>query len=294
MATPRVVIVRRSTEFDELLARHSTVGQAEFVLRTRGQDLAPIAERHRSTVDAIAAVRAAIPGDWHRGEVERCDLARFLFGPDDIIVVVGQDGLVPNVAKYLRDQPVLGVDPLPGANAGILVPHGPAAVPDLLADVAAGRARILDRTMVQVSTDDAQELTALNEVYIGQPGQQSARYDVTWRGTTQAQSSSGLIIGTGTGATGWCASIARASHPGFALPAPTDSRLAWFVREPWPSRTTGTSLDHGVLEDDHLELRVTSDRLVAFGDGMEHDRLLLGWGQRIRIGRAARTLRSVV
>lgn len=37
MATPRIVIVHRRTELQELLDRHSTRGQAEFFLRTRGR-----------------------------------------------------------------------------------------------------------------------------------------------------------------------------------------------------------------------------------------------------------------
>ena len=47
-------------------------------------------------------------------------------------VVVGQDGLVANVAKYLDGQPVVGIDPEPGRNPGVLVAHPAAAAPDLI------------------------------------------------------------------------------------------------------------------------------------------------------------------
>ena len=62
------------------------------------------------------------------------------------MVAVGQDGLVANVAKYLDGQPVIGVDPEPGRNPGVLVRHTAGAVAGLLAAVDDGPARTRPRT----------------------------------------------------------------------------------------------------------------------------------------------------
>ena len=67
----------------------------------------------------------------------------------------------------------------------------------------------------------------------------------------------------------------------------------WFVREAWPSTVTGTTLAAGPLDSDELTLRVESESLVTFGDGIEADRLVLGWGQVVRVGKAPRVLRTV-
>lgn len=293
MAAPRAVIVHRASELTELLARHGTRGQVAFYLDQRGQSLTAVEERHERTRAALAEVSAGLPVDWRRAAVERGELSRFVFEPDDVVLVVGQDGLVANVAKYLGIQPVIGIDPLPGVNAGVLVPHTPAAGVALAAAAHAGDAPICERTMVQVRTDDGQSLTALNEVMIGQPGHQSARYTLEVGGHRERQSSSGVIVSTGTGSTGWCASIARIQAPQLPLPATTDRSLAWFVREPWPSPSTGADLFAGRLDAGELTLRVESDQLVAFGDGMEEDRLSLSWGQHVSVSVADRTLRSV-
>ena len=293
MGTPRAVLVRRTTELDELVAHHGTGGQAEFFLRTREQSIVPLVQRHQGTQAARQTVLAAVPADWRRAEVERAELARFVFEPDDVVIVVGQDGLVANVAKYLGAQPVIGIDPLPGANPGVLVPHPAAATGDLVRDVVLAMRQSTNPPRVLAVADDGQELTALNELYLGQAGHQSARYLLGWRGTAERQSSSGVIVGTGTGATGWCASIQRASAPGLALPRPNDPSLVWFVREAWPSTVTGTTLAAGPLDSDELTLRVESESLVTFGDGIEADRLVLGWGQVVRVGKAPRVLRTV-
>jgi len=300
MATPRIVIVHRRTELQELLDRHATRGQAEFFLSTRGRSIQDVQDRHDRLTDALAAVRASIPADWRQAEVERADLSRFLLTDEDIIAVVGQDGLVANVAKYLNGQPVIGIDPEPGANPGVLVRHTPAAAAALLAAGDVARLRCQELTTVTATLDDGQQLSALNEVFVGHASHQSAKYTLAAPSFTQAggqterQSSSGLIVSTGTGATGWCASIAL-ERGGRALPTPTDPRLAWFVREAWPSPVTGASLTEGVLEaGEMLRITVASDQLVVFGDGMEDDRLTGSWGQEITVQLGQRPLRLVV
>lgn len=292
---PRVVLVHRRSEYDELMARHGTRQQAAFFLDQRGRSLDDLEAARDALAAATRAVTAAVPTEWRRAEVERADLARFVFGPEDVIVVVGQDGLVANVAKYLDGQPVVGINPDPGRNPGVLVPHPPQAVADLLAAAARGP-RVQPRTMVEATTDDGQVLGALNEVYVGHPSHQSARYQLHLAdGRRERQSSSGVLVGTGTGATGWLRSAWQERYSDLLLPEPTDPTLCWFVREAWPSPATGTTLTEGAVDDgEAIVLLAESDQLVCFGDGIEADALSLTWGQRLTIRTAARRLQLVV
>lgn len=291
---PRAVVVHRRSEYEELVARHATRDQAAFFLRTRDRDIAEVEQRHEALARARAVVSAAIPMHWRRAEVERSELDRFVFGPEDVVVAVGQDGLVANVAKYLDGQPVVGVDPERGRNPGVLVPHAPQQVVDVLAGVERDDRPVQERTMVQARTDDGQELSALNEVFVGDPGHQSARYVLRAGDRVERHSSSGILVGTGTGATGWLRSAWEERRSGLVMPGPTDPGLCWFVREAWPSPATGNEVTEGLVGvDASLVVTVESDALVCFGDGIEADALSVSFGQRLTVGLAPRRLRLV-
>lgn len=292
---PRAVLVQRPTEWSELLARHGTREQVTFFLSQRRIDAGEVHRRHHTFLGHRHHVLAAIPGDWRRACARRDDLERFLFEPEDIVVVLGQDGLVANVSKYLDGQPLIGLNPEPERNAGVLVVHPPAAAPDLLRDVAAGRHVLQARTMAAARLDDGQELRALNEIFVGHRSHQSARYTLDVGGRSERQSSSGLIFATGTGATGWAKSINAQLATPVALPAATEPALAYFAREPWTSPATGASLAHGRLEGDAVA-RVTAelpDGATAFGDGIEADALTIDWGQTLAVGIAPQALQLV-
>jgi hypothetical protein len=292
---PRAVLVHRRTELAGLLDRHGTRGQAAFFLRSRGRRIEDVEDRHRRVSAAIGNVTAAIPDRWRRATVERAELARFVFEPGDVVVVVGQDGLVANAAKYLDGQPVIGINPEPDRNPGVLVRHPPTAAAALVVGAGRDEPAVDYLCMVRARADDGQELLALNEIYVGHASHQTARYVLTQpAGPAEAQASSGVIVATGTGATGWCRSAWLERHSRLTLPGPPEQRLTWFVREAWPSPATGTGCTEGeLLAGQWLSVSVASDELVLFGDGVESDSVRLGWGQVVTIGLADRTLRLV-
>lgn len=298
MATlaPRAVVVSRRSELDELLIRHGTRAAAGFFLKQRGRSMGEVEQRHSTLEHALNSVSAAMPGDWRRGHVDRDDLPRFLFAPEDIVITVGQDGLVANAAKYLNGQPVVGVNPEPARNPGVLARFDSSLLAELLPRVAAGRAAIQSRTMVVATLDDGQRLCGLNEIYIGHSSHQSSRYLLsTPDGRLERHSSSGVVVGTGTGATGWCVSIAGERGLLEELPAPHDASLCWFVREAWPSPATGVTLTTGRIgPSEQVGITSESERLVAFADGVETDHLVLAWGQQVQISLAPQHLNLVI
>lgn len=292
---PRVVLVSRETEYAALLAKHGTRGQAEFFLSSRGQKMVELDEREALQSRALAAAKEIVPADWSFVHVLRQDLNRFLFRPEDIVVPIGQDGLVANTAKYLDGQPVIGISPDPASSENVLIRHGVDRLPKLLKAAASADIDIQARAMVEANAGDGLTLLALNEIFIGHRSHQSARYVVQVDGSEEFQSSSGMIIATGTGLTGWAKSIMTATHRTFEI-APEERRAAFFAREPWPSRTSGCDIAAGEIAEQR-QLSVLSrmnEGGVIFADGIEQDFLPFDWGTQAKIALAERRLSLVV
>jgi NAD kinase len=289
------VFVARETDYQLLLARHATREQARFFLKTRGQELEDVEKRHEQFQEVLKRTRAAVPPDWRSTLVRRNDLDRFLFAAEDIIVAVGQDGLVANVAKYLDGQPVLGVNPDPGQYDGVLVPLRPSLVGKLLRPAAGGDVNVQRRTMLAGVLDDGQTILALNEIFIGHHSHQSARYELEVLGKREVQSSSGIIASSGTGATGWARSIMESIHTKVPL-KPEEPAFAFFVREPFPSVATGTSIRVGKVSGKQA-VRVVSrmnEGGVVFADGIEQDHLNFDWGRMISVSISPKHLNLVL
>jgi NAD kinase len=295
MLVPRIVLVTRPTEIEALVAMHGTLEQAKFILRSQGRGTDDLEVRHERLKHAVAAVTTALPNAWRRVRLDRSELSRFVFENDDVIVPVGPDGLVANVAKYLDGQPVIGVNPDPSSYEGVLVTHRAECVVEKVHDVLHARAAFALRTMVEARFGDGQRLLALNEIFMGHVGHQSARYELSFGDSWERQSSSGIIVATGTGATGWARSIDRERGNAIPLPAPLERRVAYFVREAFPG--SGFHVDHtGGLLAEAQGLIVRSEMNeggVVFGDGIEDDRVEFGWGTTATVGVANERLRLV-
>lgn len=289
---PRVITVTRPTEYESLIAEHGTRNQAAFVLEHQGLSIDKLEEQHKRFVAALNAVSGALPHAWRRIRLDRADLDRFVFEKHDIVVALGQDGLVANVAKYLDGQSVIGVNPDPELYEGILVPHSPREFEGILKRTYDATARFQERTMVQVQTDDGQSLLALNEIFIGHRSHQSARYELGFAGKKERQSSSGLIVSSGTGSTGWARSIHLERHSSLALPQPEEKRLVFFVREAFPGSGFATEVTEGEIQAENT-LEVTSlmnDGGVLFGDGIESDGIAFRFGAVVRASIAQQRL----
>lgn len=290
---PRAVLVTRRTDLELLVEEHGTREQARFMTRDRPGWFDEAVRRDELQHGAVAHVERTLPQAWRRARIDRDDLATFAFAPEDIVVPVGPDGLVANIAKYLDRQPVLGVNPDPPNVAGLLVRFSANEFGSVVNAVAARAATIEERTLIEARLDDGQTLRALNEIFVGHRSHQSARYRIALGDREERQSSSGLIVASGTGATGWARSIARERNMQLDLSA-TSRSLAVFVREAWPAPGFGTDLTGAYLNGGALA--VTSEMGeggVIFGDGIEADFVRFTWGRRVEIRAAAQTLHLV-
>ena len=289
----RVVILTRATAKQSFVARYGSEGQTKFAMAqsVRGQtDFAKAEVEDSSQALAVVRIRKALPGDMKLAEIDRGMVAQFLFEPHDLVVAVGQDGLVANAGKYLDGQPIAGVNPDPETIDGALLAFNVDTFLASLNDLLNDRRPVREATLAQAQTTDGQVLRGLNDIFVGVTTHQSARYRIRFSRGEEVQSSSGLIVSTGTGSTGWLKSL-RGAEAAFD---PAADELHFVVREAWPGRGFGTTIVEGrVTRSEPLQIESRMEGTI-FADGIEADAVRFDAGVSVTIAPAERRVRLVM
>jgi NAD kinase len=320
----KIVVVTRPTRLAELVIRFNTVSQARFYVEHQGADFSDYLREDQTYHRALTETQTVLSQMGRVQTVDRGFLPNFVFGPDDIVVTLGQDGLVANTLKYLNNQPVLGVNPDPERWDGRLLPFRVGDLSKLMPEVILRKRRLRAVTMAKASLNNGQTMYGVNDLFIGPKTHSSARYVIRCGDASEAQSSSGVIVSTGMGSTGWlkslitgAAAITRSAGSSLArqateelyanpsMRAKTDTQvrfnvrtefswdadyLFYTVREPFPTKTTGASMVFGRVTPESpliLESRM-AEHGVIFSDGIEQDFLEFNSGTQAVIGIAER------
>ena len=302
----KIIIVRRRTRLEDLKRRYNTIEQAQFYVEHLGADFNDYLEEHENYYQALDEVKLFADRYARVQVIDREYIPNMIFGETDIVIAVGQDGLVANVLKYLNGQPLIGVNPDTIRYDGILLPFKAKDMDNLIPDVINRKYKVKNITMGMAETKDGQVLYAVNDFFIGISNHTSARYHISYNNIVENQSSSGVIISTGLGMTGWHRSV-MAEFQGMAkafnmgeVPLPKyewDSRLLIFqVREPYPSRFTEAGLVYGnVTEKDELHfVSDMSENGIIFSDGMQDDAIEFNAGMELKVSIADRVGHLVV
>lgn len=300
----KIVLVTRKTRLMALQEKYCTLGQAKFYLEHLGESFEVYEDEHRCYQQATQQATKTLATIGKVQQLERELLPTYLFHPTDIIVVLGQDGLVANSLKYLDGQPVIAVNPMPDMFDGILLPfrltelqavllhtlesHTPEShTIDSQGARTGSRIKYQSVTLAEATTNLGDRLLAVNDLFIGPQSHTSARYQLRQQEVQEEQCSSGIIVSTGLGSTGWMKSIvtgaqAICQRSGTAYqPKAWDSRsLTFAVREPFPSATSQCSQIFGEITP-QSPLQLTSrmaESGVIFSDGIEQDAISFNAG----------------
>jgi len=320
----KIVLVTRPTRLAELVVRFNTVSQARFYVEHQGADFKDYLHEDETYHHALVETQAVLSQLGRVQVIDRGFLPNFVFGSEDTVVTLGQDGLVANTIKYLHGQPVVGVNPDPARWDGKLLPFKVGDLKRIVPEVFAHRRPTKSVTMAKASLNNGQTMYAVNDLFIGPKSHGSARYAIRCGEVGETQSSSGVIVSTGMGSTGWLKSLLtgaaaitqsagsvlapqvvsqsigeeklnRKSGPRVHLNVRTEfawdaNYLFFTVREPFPTHTTGASLVFGrVTPETPLQLESQmAENGVIFSDGIEKDFLEFNFGTQAVINLAER------
>lgn len=312
MAFEKIVLVTRKTRLEGLVERFNTVGQARFYIEHSGGSFSLYQQEHDAYHAALERLREKLQPLAKFQEIERGFLPNFLFTDKDVVVTIGIDGLVVNTAKYLEGQPLVAVNPDPDHIDGILLPFNVSQAPAVVRQVFENRAHFSQITMAEAALNDGQKLLAFNDLFIGVKSHISARYLIEAGKQREHHSSSGIIVSTGAGSTGWVSSMINMANgiaQVFDMTPSEDPRitppfpLAWdaemlifIVREPFISKTSGAQITCGYATSE-APLVIESEMPeggVIFSDGVEADFLAFNAGAIATIGLSKNKTQLVV
>lgn len=293
----RFILVTKKTRLESLIFKYNTLDQARFYLCHMGLSFEDYEREHVQYQNALRQCLDTLNKSGKVLQLDRTFLPNYLFDPQDIVVVLGQDGLVANTLKYLTDQKVIAINPDPTRYDGILLPFKVAELDKVIEDVLAGKRAYKEITMAKAILNDGQCLYAVNDLFIGHKSHVSAKYHISVHNQSEVQSSSGIIVSTGLGSTGWLKSIIEGAKGIIesvtqttvdmtALVVPWHAnKLYYSVREPFKSNHTGHTIVFGQIQANEvltIESRMTQDGRI-FSDGIEDDYLEFNAGAIVRI-----------
>jgi len=302
----KVVVITRKTRLAELIERFNTRAQAKFYIEHAGGDFRAYELEDDAYRRATETVRRSVEIGLKVQLVDRSLVPTFTFLPQDIVVTLGQDGLVANTAKYVGVQPIVAVNPDPERFDGILLPFSPEQTKEMVEKVASRQNRVRAVTLAEARTNDGQRLLAFNDLFIGADSHVSARYRIRWESSSEAQSSSGILVSTGAGSTGWMSSVFNMAAGVEGLLGPRrvkpvyfaweDRRLLFVVREPFVSRHSTAGVVAGWIAAGHrleVESQMPSGGII-FSDGMQTDYVAFNSGTQVTVGAAEEAAQLVV
>jgi len=302
----KIVLVTRKTRLGELVERFNTLAQAKFYIEHAGGDFQEYQLEDDAYRRSAEIVRRSLELGLKLQEIDRGLVPTFTFLPEDVVITLGQDGLVANTAKYIGKQPLLAVNPDPERFDGILLPFAPHQTGAALTKVIEGKCHIRSVTLAEARMSDGQRLLAFNDLFLGAQTHVSARYRIRWAKDEEPQSSSGVLVSTGAGSTGWVSSVFNMASGVAALTGGhavkpirldwEDRRLLFVVREPFVSRHSKASIVAGIVEQQQaleLESLMPSGGMI-FSDGIEADFLQFNAGSSVIVQSAAETAQLVM
>lgn len=305
MKTEYAIIVKNKTRLELLIERFNTKAQAKFYIESLGGNFDDYEYENEIFQNALKSLQIQLSKIIKNKIIERNFVPSFIFSENQLIIVIGQDGLVANTAKYSKNIPIIAVNPDKERFDGILLPFNISNFIGGVENVISNQYKSKTMRFAEAKLNDGQRILAFNDLFIGASTHISAKYKIAYNNTIEEQSSSGLIVSTPAGATGWLSSIFNMSY-GIAnlfendlkpkRPKLKDNELLFAVREPFQSVRTQIGVTAGILNNqNHLtieSLMPTSG--VIFSDGIESDFLRFNSGSIATIGIAKETAKIVL
>lgn len=306
MAFEYAIIVKNKTRLEALIERFNTKSQAQFYIERSGGNWEDYELEHTQFHQSLSSVQKQVSSTIKNKIVDRSFLPSFIFNEHQLVIIIGQDGLVANTAKYVNGIPMVAVNPDPERYDGVLLPFHTGDFMRGVKEVMKNDYHFKTAMLAEARLNDGQRLLAFNDLFIGASSHVSARYKISYGQNSEEQSSSGIIVSTSSGASGWLSSVFNMTNGMNAFSGKgkkfnvegrlKEDELMFVVREPFQSKRTQTGIVTGILKQGaglNIESYMPSNGII-FSDGIESDFLNFNSGSSLTIKSAKEQAKIVL
>lgn len=304
MSFEYAIIVKSKTRLESLIERFNTKAQAKFYIERLGGNFVEYEIEDEIFKNSLNSLQTQLTKIIKNKTIDREYISSYIFSKKNIIIVIGQDGLVANTAKYSDNLPIIAVNPDIERYDGVLLPFNTKNFIQGVENVLTNKFKFKIMSFAEAKLNDGQRLLAFNDLFIGASSHVSARYKISFNNKTEQHSSSGIIISTSAGSTGWLSSIFNMAYgvtnmfeKNLTLKQPKlkEKDLLFAVREPFKSIRTQTEITAGIIRNSTLTIEsFMPNNGIIFSDGIEKDFLNFNSGSIATIGIAKETASIVM
>ncbi|MBC8000149.1 MAG: NAD(+)/NADH kinase [Leptolyngbya sp.] len=272
-----ILVVSKVTEFEKICARDGDPLRA--LLDRDDSSVARIKLAHREHAHTLEQVEKSFGGCVRYEVIRRSELAQKVAAKQyDLIVTVGGDGTIIDVAHYAGSVPILGVNSSKSTSHGHFCLADAEDIGKVLQHILNGdlAPKSLSSLAVTINGKPVAE-RVFNEILIcdSEIGETS-RYSVEIQGEVERQRSDGFFIGTASGSTGWMHSYGADSLP------ITDNSIQYNSRGLIRTPDSSFCLDRGRLKSsDQIVVRSHMKSGILLLDGL-HIKYQVGWGAEVK------------
>jgi NAD kinase len=304
MSFEYAIIVKSKTRLESLIERFNTKSQAKFYIERLGGNFDEYEIEDEIFKNSLNSLQTQLSKVIKNKTIDRQYVSSYIFSKKNIIIVIGQDGLVANTAKYSDNLPIIAVNPDIERYDGILLPFNVSNFIQGVENVLTNKHQSKIMSFAEAKLNDGQRLLAFNDLFIGASSHVSARYKISFKNKTEQHSSSGIIVSTSAGSTGWLSSIFNMAYGVTNMfekdlttkqPKLKEKDLLFAVREPFKSIRTQTEMTAGIIRNSTLTIEsFMPNNGIIFSDGIEKDFLYFNSGSIATIGIAKETANIVM
>jgi len=292
METPKILIVTKQSKYEYEIEKFKlTDEELKEKYKHEHANLNAILSSHEAQINSRTKIKELLP------YAEMIPMNKLKETTSySLIISFGGDNSFTYTSHYAGDTPIIGINSDPLRSVGALCMWSSKDLEETIETILKEEYEIENWTRLKTTINDEKITSATSEYYFGEKQRKDmSRNTIEYRGKEYEQKSSGIIIATGAGSTGWYNSANRFLFPEGNTFTKTEKKAVFINTEPYAyTRKIGELYAGEIREGEKLIIHSLNDEggTVSCDSWEEYD-FIRGKTAVIEIGEPLRVITPI-